>query len=281
MKSLDNERYRRFAAQRLKCCWGECVGEVFFVTAVLTMAGLMFLTAVEILYKTHIISFGVMTISEGGWKIALIAAVYVILVYVALIPLKYSTAWFYFQQARSTSIPGASLFSCYMHRGHIIRTLELEFMVLARRGSAAVFPLAFIVFMMLHFKWLLEKDPSAAAVSLAVLTVTSALFVFIYIIFHMRYIFVPHLYASDPEKAPKEIIAESVRIAKGSRVGIIRLIFSLAPLWACCIAVLPLIFVIPYTKMTFAAAAAEIFNTYRLDEKRMESPEALKEKAIV
>lgn len=281
MKSLDNERYRRFAAQRLKCCWGECVGEVFLVTAVLTMAGLAFLIAVEVLYKAHIISFGVLTISKGGWRLALTAAVYLFLVYVAMIPLKYSTAWFYFQQARSTSIPGASFFSCYMHRGHIIRTLELEFMIIARRALAAAFPIAFIVFMTLHFKWLLEKDPSAAAVSLAVLTVTSALFVFIYIIFHMRYIFVPHLYASDPEKAPKEIIAESIRIAKGSRVGIIRLIFSLAPLWACCIAVFPLIFVIPYTKMTFAAAAAEIFNTYCSDEKRMESTEILKEKAIV
>ena len=84
-----------------------------------------------------------------------------------------------------------------------------------------------------------------------------------------------------PEKAPKDIIAESVRIAKGSRFGIIKLVFSLAPLWASCLVIFPLIFVIPYTKMTFAAAAAEIFDAYRSDSQHIESSEGVKEEALV
>lgn len=281
MKSFDNERYRRIAAERLKSCWGECVGEVFIVTAVLTMAVLAFLIVTECLFRAGVISFGVGNLSAGGWKLGAAAAIYLFLLYVALIPLKYGTAWFYFQEAHSTSIPGAGFFSCYMHRKHIRGTLALEFTVIAKRIVVAVFPIAFIVFMAWHFKWLLEQDASAAAVSLAVLAITGALLVFMYIIYHLRYIFVPYLYASDPEKSPKEIIAESVRVAKGSRIGIIRLVFSLAPLWVSCLLIFPLIFVIPYTKMTFAAAAAEIFDAYRSDTQRMESSESFKEEALV
>lgn len=281
MKSFDNERYRRFAAQRLKCCWGECVGEVLIVTAVLTAAILAFLIVTDTFYRVGLISFGVSNLSDGGWKIALAASIYLILLYVALIPLKYGTAWFYFQEACSTTVPGSSFFSCYMHKGHIKKTLGLGLMVVARRVSAAVFPLAFIVFMTFHAKWLLERDPTWAAVSLAILTVTGVLFVFMYIIFHMRYIFVPYLYAFDPERPAKDIIAESVRISQGSRVGILKLIYSLVPLWISCLLVFPLIFVMPYTKMTFAAAVADILSTYSSDEKRMENAEVIKEEAVV
>ena len=281
MKSFDNERYRRFAAERLKCCWGECVGEVFIVTAVLTMAALVFLIAVELLFRAGVLSFGVGNIGSGGRGIAAAALIYFFLVYVALIPLKYGTAWFYFQQAHSTTIPGAGFFSCYMHRKHIKGTLALEFMVMARRVMVAVFPTAFIVLMTWHFIWLIDREPSAAAASLAILAIVGALLVFIYIIYHLRYIFVPYLYASDPEKSPKEILSESVRVARGSRVGIVRLVFSLAPLWVSCLAIFPLIFVIPYTKMTFAAAAAEIFDDYCSEAQQSRASESSKEKVLV
>lgn len=281
MKSLDNERYRHFAAQRLKNCWGECVGEVLIVTAVLTMAVLAFLTVTEILFRCGVISFGIGSLEKGGWKLGLAALIYIFLLYVALIPLKYGTAWFYFQEAHSTSIPGSGFFSCYMHRKHIKGTLKLEFMVTARRMGVAVFPIAFIALMTWHFRRLLDKDPTVAAVSLAIFAITGALLVFMYIIYHLRYIFVPYLYASDPEKAPKEIIAESIIVARGSRFGIIKLVFSLAPLWVSCLAIFPLIFVIPYTKMTFAAAAAEIFDAYRSDSRHIGNAEGIKEEALV
>ena len=180
-----------------------------------------------------------------------------------------------------TSIPGSGFFSCYMHRKHIKGTLKLEFMVIARRMGVAVFPIAFIALMTWHFRWLLDQDPAAAAVSLAIFAITGALLVFMYIIYHLRYIFVPYLYASDPEKAPKEIIAESIIVARGSRFGIIKLVFSLAPLWVSCLAIFPLIFVIPYTKMTFAAAAAEIFDAYRSDSRHIGNAEGIKEEALV
>lgn len=245
------------------------------------MAALAFLTVTEILFRCGVISFGIGSLGQGGWKLGLAALIYIFLLYVALIPLKYGTAWFYFQEAHSTSIPGSGFFSCYMHRKHIKGTLKLEFMVIARRMGIAVFPIAFIALMTWHFRRLLDQDPTAAAVSLAIFAITGALLVFMYIIYHLRYIFVPYLYASDPEKAPKDIIAESIIVARGSRFGIIKLVFSLAPLWVSCLAIFPLIFVIPYTKMTFAAAAAEIFDAYRSDSRHIGNAEGIKEEALV
>ena len=45
--------------------------------------------------------------------------------------------------------------------------------------------------------------------------------------------------------------------------------------------IFPLIFVIPYTKMTFAAAAAEIFDAYRSDSRHIGNAEGVKEEALV
>ena len=281
MKSFDNQRYRRTAAKRLKYCWGECVGEIFIFAAVLALAVLAFLIVTECLFRAGVISFGVNSLGDGGWKLVTAAAVCAFLLYVMLIPLKYGSAWFYFQEAKATSIPGSGFFSCYMHGRHIRGTLTLEFMVLARRVAAAAVPVAFIGIMAWHVYSLLEKNPAAAAAYLAVAAVIGTVVVYIYIIFFMRYSFVPYLYASDPEKQPKEIIAESVRISKGSRLGMVKLMFSLTPLWICCLAVFPLIFVIPYTKMTFASAVAEIIYCYSSDEQRSEKSENFKEEVLV
>lgn len=283
MKSFDSEHCRRFAAQRLKCCWGECVGEIFIITAVLTMAGLLFMIAVGLLFRSGITNFGISNVTEGGWKVAAAVAIYIFLLYVALIPLKYGTAWFYFQEARSVSIPGSGFFSCYMHARHIRGTLTLELMVFARRFAAAIFPLVYIVFMVWHIGSLMKNDPAAGAAALAFLAIAGTLLVFIYIIFHLRYIFVPYLYASDPEKPPKQIIAESVRISMGSRIWIIKLLFSLFPFWLCCLAIFPMPFVTAYTKMTFAVAASEIFNEYCSEEQGVEeeTAEDIKEESLV
>ena len=101
------------------------------------MAALAFLTVTEILFRCGVISFGIGSLGKGGWKLGVAAIIYIFLLYVALIPLKYGTAWFYFQEAHSTSIPGSGFFSCYMHRKHIKGTLKLEFMVTARRMGVA------------------------------------------------------------------------------------------------------------------------------------------------
>lgn len=281
MKSLDNERYRHIAAKRLKYCWGECVGEVFILAAVIALAVLAFLIVTECLFRAGVISFGVGSLGEGGWKLGLTAAVCACLLYIMLIPLKYGSAWFYFQEAKATSIPGSGFLSCYMHKRHIKRTLELEMTVFAKRLAMAAVPAAFLGAMAWHVYSLLERNPAAAAANLAVSAVIGAVVVYFYIIFFIRYSFVPYLYAADPEKSAKEIIAESIKISKGFRLGIVKLMFSLAPLWISCIAVFPLIFVIPYTKMTFASAFAEIFYRYYSDEENSGNSESIKEEVLV
>lgn len=281
MKSLDNERYRRSAAQRLRCCLGECVGEVFIFAAVVALAVLAFLIVTECLFKAGVISFGVDSLNEGGWKLGLAAAVCIFLLYVILIPLKYGSAWFYFQEAKSTSIPGSCFLSCYMHRKHIKGTLKVELMVFARRVGVALVPIALFGIMAWHVFSLLERDPVAAAAYLAVSAVIGMVVVYLYIIFFLRYSFVPYLYAADPEKPAKEILIQSAKISEGSKLSMVRLMFSLAPLWICCIAIFPLIFVIPYTKMTFAAAFADVFYRYCSDEEHSGDAESFKEEVLV
>lgn len=281
MKSLDNERYRRSAAQRLKYCWGECVGEVFILAAAIALAVLIFLTAVECLFRAGVISFGVGSLANGGGKLGAAAAVCLFMLYIILIPLKYGSAWFYFQEAKGTSIPGSGFLSCYMHGRHIKSTLELELTVFIKRMAAAVVPAVFFAAMAWHVYSLTDANPAAAAANLAISAVVGAVVVYFYILFFIRYSFVPYLYASDPERSAKEIIAESIKLSRDSRYGIVRLMFSLTPLWICCIAVFPLIFVIPYTKMTFASAFAEIFYSYCSDEERLGKSESFKEEALV
>lgn len=271
MKSLDNNRYRRSAAERLRNCWGECVGEVFVISAAITLGILAFYLITEILFLLGITDFNIAEPSGGYIWLGAGALITILLVYIALIPLKYGCAWFYFRQAAGTSIPASGFFSCYAHMRHIKGSLQLEAKVMLRRIPAAALPISFLALMVWHIFKISEKNPSGAAVSLAICAVLGALSIFIYIIYHMRYMFVPYLYASDPERPAKEIISESIEMSKGSRLGIIRLIFSLAPLWICCLAFFPLIFVIPYTKMTFAYAVSEIFFNSRKDRENSET----------
>lgn len=271
MKSLNNERYRRSAAERLRSCWGECVGEVFVTSAIIALAILAFYLVAEILFILGITDFGITEPSGGYFFLAAGALITALLVYIAMIPLKYGCAWFYFRQAAGNSIPASGFFSCYAHMRHIKGTLQLEAMVMLRRIPAAALPISFLAIMVWHILKISEKNPSGAAVSLALCAVLGALSIFVYIIFHMRYMFVPYLYASDPELPAKEIISESIEMSRGSRLGIIKLIFSLSPLWACCLTFFPLIFVIPYTKMTFAYAVSEIFYNSRKEKEDSEA----------
>lgn len=281
MKSLDYKRYRRNAAQRLRCCLGECIGEVFILAAAVALTVLAFLVVTECLFKAGVISFGVDNLGEGGRKLGLAAALCVFFLYVVLIPFKYGSAWFYFQEAKGTSIPGSGFLSCYMHRRHIKGTLKVELMVFAKRSIVAVVPAVFIGVMAWHVYSLLESNPAAAAAYLAVAAVIGMVVVYLYIIFFLRYSFVPYLYAADPEKPAKEILAQSIKISRGCRFDMVRIMLSLAPLWICCILIFPLIFVIPYTKMTFASAFAEIFYRYCSDEAQSENTESFKEEVLV
>ena len=281
MKSLENQRCRHTASKRLKYCWGECVGEVFILAAAMVLALLLFLMTVECLFKAGVISFGINNLGEGGVKLGAAAVVCAFLLYVILVPLKYGSAWFYFQEAKATSIPGSGFLSCYMHGRHIKRVLELELTVFFKRIAAATVPIALLGVMVWHVYTLSEKKPAAAAANLAVSAVIGAVVVYLYIIFFIRYSFVPYLYAADPEKSSNEIIAASIKLSNGSRQDIVRLLFSLTPLWICCLAIFPLIFVIPYTKMTFASAFAEIFYSYCSDEQRSNGTENFKEEALV
>lgn len=281
MKSLDNVRYRRSASERMRGCWGECVGEVFVSSAVITLAILAYYLVTEILFRLGITDFSI-TAPSGGyvWLIggALLLA---FIVYIVMIPLKYGCAWFYFRQASGTTIPASGFFSCYAHMHHIKGTMKLEAMVMLRRIPAAAMPILFLAIMIWHIFKISEKNPSGAAVSLAICAIFGALSIFVYIIFHMRYMFVPYLYASDPERPAKEIISESIEMAKGNRLGIISLIFSLMPLWICCLTFFPLIFVIPYTKMTFAYAVSEIFYNSRADRENYRTGNDVKEEILV
>lgn len=271
MKSLDNERYRRSAAERLRNCWGECVGEVFVSSAIITLAALAFYLVTELLFQLGITDFSITKPSGGYIWLAAGALVTALLVYIAMIPFKYGCAWFYFRQAAGNSIPASGFFSCYAHMRHIKGTLQLEAMVMLRRFPAAALPISFLALMVWHILKISENNPSGVAISLSLCAVLGALSIFVYIIYHMRYMFVPYLYASDPERPAKEIISESIEMSKGSRLGIIRLIFSLAPLWICCLTFFPLIFVIPYTKMTFTYAVSEIFYNSRKDKESSEA----------
>lgn len=246
MGSSDNVRYKREAGLRLRQCWGECVGEVIVESSLLMLAAVLFMAV---------------KYAAGGLGrfSAVVEAVYILAAYAAYVPLRYGTAWFYIQQAKDTSVPASGFFSCYMHKRHIKGTLLLELEVLARIVPASAIPLSYVAFAAYLGNKISYTSETAAAVFISCAVLIGTVIVYIYILFIMKYAFVPFLYAACHDFPPKEIISRSKSLMKGHRTNIIRLIFSLLPLWISCAAVFPVFFVVPYTKMTFARAAAEIF----------------------
>lgn len=237
-----------------------CYGELCTVF-MLTVGGLsVFVLACMISYKLLERSVGTgETMFPYGILFLILTAIFIILA-VAAVPFGYGVSWYRIQQIRGISVPARSIFSCYTSAKKLWKVIRLQ-SILIFKSLHIVIPAALVSAAMFYIAGIVDayaKGDTAYYIIFfaAMLTAFAMLGVTAY--YSVRFSAVPYLYALGPEKPIPELIDESRKIMKDKEKYISEVMFSLSMWLLPCLIIFPMIFIIPYMQMVYAAAVNEI-----------------------
>ncbi len=260
-------------------CIGELCTMFFLSVGGLTLFVLACLMAEEKLIGSRIDSLYGDKLTGARLALFIVCTAVFVLLVVAVTPFVYGSSWYRIQQIRGNSVHARSIFSCYASVGKMWQVLRLNSMlILGMLGRilpyAAVSALTFCAAGAVDR---ISDGNTAYNISFtAAVLITIAM-----IILAMRsnniYAAVPFLYALDPSRSPSELISESKRIMKKDPGYVGEVMFSLSPLLIPCLIIFPMIFIIPYMQMVYAAAvneliAADGFGEQESDTIDLEAP---------
>lgn len=247
---------KKHAVSRLAGCWGECCA-VFFI-----MVGeLAALVLALILYWGHLVRSAAGDLPLGT-AIVLIAVIAVLL-WFAVAPFSYGIKWYRIQQLHGSAVHARSMFSCYLSLKKLIQVLKLNSMLTLRRmpmfiaAAAAVFA---ELYMLGEIRPALGNGSLLYSVLVALAIMLGGTAVCIWVITGIKYAPVPYLYALDPGANPAEIIRKSKRLMKNNSRYLLEAMFSVIGWVVPCILIFPMIFIVPYIEMVYAAAINEIIE---------------------
>lgn len=257
---------KKHAALRLSGCWGECCA-VFFI-----MVGeLAALVLALILFWEHMVRSAAKDLPLGT-AIVLIA-VLAVLLWFAVAPFSYGVKWYRTQQLHGSAVHARSMFSCYLSLKKLIQVLKLNSMLALRRmpmfiaAAAAVFG---ELYMLGKIRPALGNGSILYSVLVALAVMLGGAAVCIFWITGIKYAPVPYLYALTPGANPAEIIRKSKRLMQNNSRYLLEAMFSVTGWVVPCILIFPMIFIVPYIEMVYAAAINEIIDNDMKKEKPTE-----------
>lgn len=195
----------------------------------------------------------------GNVVIVVAAVLFLAIAYLFSIPMRFGSSWFYIQEARGVSVPSSSFFSPYHSYASFFSALRLYLLadILKLPIIAPLAATGFICITLIYDGNI--SAPWAALLTAVILIVLLAVF----LCFSGGYMLITYIYALNPEKKPLMIIRESKTLMKRDRYSMLWLLGSFTGLMLSCALVFPVIFAVPYIKMSIAAAAAEILDNKR------------------
>ena len=268
MELKKSGELRRKAWEKLSGCWGECVSMLLVEAGISAVLILSALLIIKFCYTYGIVDFDIDTFwKDGTLTFYIIAAVLTAAALLFISPLRYGVSWFCLQTAKGRSVPSSSLFSCYTNNTIFVRTLKLQLAVAARHFMLVLPAAALGVAEVLLAKNALKdtKDGFIYTVVLCCLILIMAVMLFIYLFVSLRYSLVTYIFAENPEKSVDEIIRESKQCVRGKESYILEVLLSTGPWIASGLLIFPLVFALPYIKMTFTLAAKELME-YNSDD---------------
>ena len=273
MELKKSGELRRTAWEKLSGCWGECVSILLVEAGITAVLILSVLLVIKFCYTYGMIDFDIDNFWKDGTVTFYIAAT--VLTAAALLflsPLRYGVSWFCLQTAKGRSVPSSSFFSCYTNNTIFVRTLKLQLAVAARHFML-ILPAAVLgVGEVMLARNALEdtKDGFVYTVVLCCMILIMAMMLFVYLFVSLRYSLVTYIFAENPEKSVDEIIRESKQCVCGKESYILEVLLSTGPWIASGLLIFPLIFALPYIKMTFTLAAKELMD-YNSDDMSAEA----------
>lgn len=256
---------KKHAVSRLAGCWGECCA-VFFI-----MVGeLAALVLALILYWGYLVRSSAKDLPLGTAMVLI--AVIAVLLWFAVAPFSYGVKWYRTQQLHGSAVHARSMFSCYLSLKKLIQVLKLNSMLALRRMP--MFIAAAAILGELYMLGKIRTALGGGSFLYSVLTVLAVMLggaaVCIWWITGIKYAPVPYLYALEPGANPAEIIRKSKRLMKTNFRYLLEAMFSVIGWVVPCILIFPMIFIVPYIEMVYAAAINEIIENDTEKEKPTE-----------
>lgn len=267
MKSIGE--LKKLSYGRLCDCWGESVTVFFIATGLISSGGIFTILLLKTLCATGAISCDFADIlSEGPWWVyAIIAAVVLIMILVE-IPFHYGICWYLMQQIRGNAVPPSSIFSCFMSRKTLRRTITLELMIFVRKLIAAL-----PVVLLASVEIMLAGEAMTDTRSKLLFTVVGVVLVLLltcmlafYFVYSMKYFLVPYLYVADPDKKLSLIISRSSEMMFSKESYLTEFYGSFIGWFLTILLIFPAIFIFPFFRMTGTAAAAELIDNYNKEQ---------------
>lgn len=263
MELKKSSELRRTAWEKLSGCWGECVSMLLVESGIVAVLILSALLVIKFCYTYGMIDFDIDTFwKDGTLTFYIIAAVITAAALLFLSPLRYGVSWFCLQTAKGRTVPSSSFFSCYTNNTIFVRTIKLQLAVSARHWMLILPAAALGVGEVMLARNALEntKDGFAYTVVLCCMILVMAVMLFVYLFVSLRYSLVTYIFAENPEMSVDDIIKESKECVMGKESYILEVLFSTGPWIALGLLIFPLVFVLPYIKMTFTLAAKELME---------------------
>ena len=259
---------KKQASARLTGCFGELCTVFFLSVGGLALFVLACLMAAEGLVNSkRDVLYGSGLLRAELALFLTCTAVFIVLV-VAVTPFMYGVSWYRIQQIRGNSVHARSIFSCYMSIGKMWQVLRLNslllFKILCRLlPYAAVSALAFYA---AGFVDRITDGSVIYSISLTAAFILTAVMLYLAVRSNNIYAAVPFLYALEPDRYASEIISESKAIMRKNKGYVGEIMFSVSPWLLPCLIIFPMIFIIPYIQMVYAAAVNEIIVSTRTAE---------------
>ena len=245
------------------CCCGE-ICTIFF----LTVGG----TTLYVL--TCVISARLLEGTEAAdspfhyLKLFLICIGVFILLSVAATPFFYGVCWYRIQQVQGNSVHARGIFSCYASFRKLWSVLLLNSILIIKKLYIIV-PAATLSAFCFHISGQVDDRTNGGAAYyvtfvLAVLVTVGMLGVTL--VYNARYAAVPYLYVLEPGRSALELIDTSKRFMRGNIRYLSEVMLSLSGWMLPCLIIFPMIFIVPYIQMVYAAAVNEIILSEREKE---------------
>ena len=256
MRDMTIRSIRSETLTRMKSCWPEmsfimvlAAGVVFFFYAALIFAAQAM--------GVHDSYYAVPWLSRLDPAYLGIAVLLYLIVYLGSVPLAYGIRWFYWHLSGGAVMPLSSLFACYDSWHMILSCLKVRFMTDLRRLTRLLIlgTLGYAVFFACS-----RMGAEHTRMVQSIETFAVFILLVIYYVSSMDLVFVPYIFADNPDLTPGEIINRSRRAVRYRLNFSVKLFFSCTPWFLLAFLVFPMMFVFPLTNIVHAVYLRRIME---------------------
>lgn len=207
---------------------------------------------------------------QGGSLIIIVTLGFLLFRFLLVSPLELGETMWYFSLATGSELHLGQMFSLYAGNDNFLSALlfkvglairKLFFAVITLAPSAVAFGLAIAkTRSFAQSRVQAEESDALLLYALGAVLLIAGLILFVAIL--LRYFLAEYLFVQDPDSKASFHFSTSRRMMKGSTGRVVALFISFIPGLLLCLLIVPVMYVVPVMRASFAVLASDIMNEY-------------------